>query len=159
MKTLEKSIRKSRGNVTPADFRDVMNNVEVPVIISKRRSFDPKNFTGQYNVFIKWSGILANFPSSWLAETCYPRPYLRVSTPQMLNDGLFGVSVMSQLKRKFSRQCFAQTDEFGVHFLMTSQYTHLISRRFLLASDNAMDVSLLLKSISCKIPDNLIKQL
>ena len=77
----------------------------------------------------------------------------------MLNDGLFGVSVMSQRKRRFTRQFFAQTDEFGVHFLMTSQYTHLISRRFLLAADNAMDVSLLLKSISCKIPDNLIKQL
>ena len=36
---------------------------------------------------IKWSGILANFAHSWLAETCFPRPYLRVSTPQMLNDG------------------------------------------------------------------------
>ena len=77
----------------------------------------------------------------------------------MLNDGLFGVSVMSQRKRRFSRQIFAQTGEFDVHFLMTSQYTHLISRRFLLAADNAMDVSLWLKSISCKIPDNLIKQL
>ena len=66
----------------------------------------------------------------------------------MLNDGLFGVSVMSQRKRRFTRQFFAQTDEFGVHFLMTSQYTHLISRRFLLAADNVMDVSLLLKSIS-----------
>ena len=77
----------------------------------------------------------------------------------MLNDGFFGVSVMSQRKRRFSRQIFAQTAEFVVHFLMTSQYTHLISRRFLLAADNAMDVSLLLKSISCKIPDNLIKQL
>ena len=77
----------------------------------------------------------------------------------MLNDGLFGVSVMSQRKRRFSRQIFAQTGEFDVHFLMTSQYTHLISRRFLNAADNAMDVSLWLKSISCKIPDNLIKQL
>ena len=46
----------------------------------------------------------------------------------MLNDGLFGVSVMSQRKRRFTRQFFAQTDEFGVHFLMTSQYAHLISR-------------------------------
>ena len=54
---------------------------------------------------------------------------------------------------------FAQTGEFDVHFLMTTQYTHLISRRFLLAADNAMDVSLWSKSISCKIPDNLIKQL
>ena len=60
----------------------------------------------------------------------------------MLNDGLFGVSVMSQRKHRFSRQMFAQTGEFDVHFLMTSQYTHLISRRFLLAADNAMDVSL-----------------
>ena len=77
----------------------------------------------------------------------------------MLNDGLFGVSVMSQPKRRFTRQFFAQTDEFGVHFLMTSQYTHLISHWFLLAADNAMDVSSLLKSISVKIPDNLIKQL
>ena len=108
---------------------------------------------------IKWSGILANFAYSWLAETWFTRPYLRVSTPQMLNDGLFGVSVMSQRKRRFSRQSFAQTGEFDVHFLMTSQYTHLISRRFLLAADNAMDVSLWLKSISCKIPNNLIKQL
>ena len=65
---------------------------------------------------------------------------------------------MSRRKRKFSRQFFAQTGEFRVHFLITSQYTHLISRRFLLATDNAMDVSLSLKSISCKIPDNLIKQ-
>ena len=81
---------------------------------------------------IKWSGILANFAYSWLAETCFPRPYLRVSTPQMLNDGLFGVSVMSQRKRRFTRQFFAQTGEFGVHFLMTSQYTHVISRRFCL---------------------------
>ena len=79
---------------------------------------------------IKWSGILANFALSWLAETCFPRQYLRVSTPQMLNDGLFGVSVMSQRKRRFSCQIFAWTGEFGVHFLMTSQYTHLISRRF-----------------------------
>ena len=43
-------------------------------------------------IFIKWSGILANFASSRLVETCFPRPYLRVSTPQILNDGLFGVS-------------------------------------------------------------------
>ena len=77
----------------------------------------------------------------------------------MLNDGLFGFSVMSQRKRRFTCQFFAQASEFGVHFLMTSQYKHLISRRFLLAADNAMDVSLCLKSISCKIPDNLIKQL
>ena len=81
-------------------------------------------------LIIKWSGILANFALLWLAETCFPRPYLRVSTPQMLNDGLFGVSVMSQRKRRFSCQIFAWTGEFGVHFLMTSQYTHLISRRF-----------------------------
>ena len=60
----------------------------------------------------------------------------------MLNDSLFGVSVMSQQKRRFSCQIFAWTGEFGVHFLMTSQYTHLISRRFLIAVDNAMDVSL-----------------
>ena len=77
----------------------------------------------------------------------------------MLNDGLFGVSVMSQRQRRFSRQMFASTGEFGVHFLMTSQYKHLISRRFLLTADNAMDVSLCLRTISCKIPDNLIKQL
>ena len=77
----------------------------------------------------------------------------------MLKDGLFGVSVMSQRKRRFTLQIFAQTAEFGVQFFMTSQYTHLISRRFLLAAYNAMDVSLLFKSISCKIPDNLIKQL
>ena len=89
---------------------------------------------------IKWSWILANFAYSWLAQTWFTRPYLRVSTPQMLNDGLFGASVMSQRKRRFSRQIFAQTDEFDVHFHMTSQYTHLISRRFLLAADNAMDV-------------------
>ena len=94
---------------------------------------------------IKWSGILSNFAYSWLAETWFTRPHLRVSTPQMLNDGLFGVSVMSQRKRRFSRQIFAQTGEFDVHFLKTSQYTHLISRRFLLAADNAMDVSLWLK--------------
>ena len=92
--------------------------------------------------FIKLSGILSNFASSWFAETCFPRPYLRVSTPQMLNDGLFGVSVMSKRKRRFTRHFFAHTDEFGVHFLMTSQYTHLISRRCLLAADNALDVSL-----------------
>ena len=66
---------------------------------------------------------------------------------------------MSQRKRRFSCQIFAWTGEFGVYFLMTSQYTHHISRRFLIAADNAMDVSLWLKSISCKIPDNLIKQL
>ena len=108
---------------------------------------------------IKWSGISPYFARLWLAETAFTGVYLRVSWPQMLNDGLFGVSVMSQRKRRFSRQCFAQTDEFRVHFLMTSQYTHLISRRFFLAADNAMDVSLLLKSISRKIPDNLIKQL
>ena len=106
---------------------------------------------------IKWSGIFANFAYS--CETCFPRPYLRVSTPQMLNDCLFGVSVMSQRKRRFTRQLFASTGEFVVHFLMTSQYMHLISRRFLLATNNAMDVSLCLKSVSCKIPDNLIKQL
>ena len=39
MKTLEKSIRNSRGNVTPADSRDFMNNVarivRCPVIISQ----------------------------------------------------------------------------------------------------------------------------
>ena len=93
-----------------------------------------KIFNGLYNYviygFIKWSGILPNFALSWLVETCFPRQYLRVSTPQMLNDGLFGVSVMSQRKRRFSCQIFAWTGEFGVHFLMTSQYTHLISRRF-----------------------------
>ena len=60
----------------------------------------------------------------------------------MLNDGLFGVSVMSQRKRRFSRQIFAWTSEFGVHFLMTSQYTYLILCRFFIAVDNAMDVSL-----------------
>ena len=59
----------------------------------------------------------------------------------MLDDGLFGVSVMSQRKRRFSCQIFAQTGEFCVHFLMTSQYTYLILRRFLIALDNAMDVS------------------
>ena len=75
-------------------------------------------------------GNFANFAYSWLAETWFTRPYLRVSTPQMLNDGLFGVSMMSQRKRRFTRQFFAQTGELGVHFLMTSQYTHLISLRF-----------------------------
>ena len=77
----------------------------------------------------------------------------------MLNDGLFGVSVMSQRKHRFTRQIFAQTGQCGVHILMTSQYTHLILRRFLLVADNARDDSLGLKLISCKIPDNLIKQL
>ena len=56
----------------------------------------------------------------------------------MLNDGLFGVSVMSQRKRRFMRQFFAQTGEFG----MTSQYMQLILHQFLLATDNAMDVAL-----------------
>ena len=51
---------------------------------------------------IKWSGILANFAYSWLTETCFPRPYLRVRTPQMLNDSLSGVSMMPQLKRRFT---------------------------------------------------------
>ena len=61
------------------------------------------------------------------------------------------------MKTQVYASFFAQTGEIGVHFLMTSQYKHLISRRFLLAADNAMDVSLCLKSISYKIPDNLIK--
>ena len=58
----------------------------------------------------------------------------------MLNKSLFGVSVMSQRKRRFTYQFFAQTGEFGVHFLMTSQCTHLISHGNLLVAD--MDVSL-----------------
>ena len=81
-------------------------------------------------IIIKWSGISPSFARLWLADTAFTRVYLRVNWPQMLNDGLFGVSVMSQRKRRFSCQIFAWTGEFGVHFLMTSQYRHLISRRF-----------------------------
>ena len=103
--------------------------------------------TNMFNNIIKWSGISANFAYSWLAETCFPRPYLRVSRPQMLNDGLFGVSVMSQLKRRLTRQILAHTGEFGVRFLMTSQYTHLISRRNCLRRTTSWAFLFYIKSI------------
>ena len=54
------------------------------------------------------------------------------------NDGLFGVSSKTQVYASI----FGLDWRVWCAFLMTSQYSHIISRRFLLAVDNAMDVSL-----------------
>ena len=115
------------NSVISVHFRMILLKISVIFIHFQEISVISVNFKVISRI-IKWSGILANFAYSWLAETLFTRPYLRVSTPQMLNDGLFGASVMSQRKRRFSRQIFAQTDEFDVHFHMTSQYTHLRRR-------------------------------
>ena len=95
--------------------------------------------------------MIGNFGYFLLIRDWTRRAFLD-RTSQMHNDGLFGASVMSQRERRSTRQLFVQTGEFGVHFLMTSQYSHLISRRFLLAADNAMDVFCDLNQFHVKFP-------
>ena len=55
VKTLEKLIRDSRCNVTPADSRDVMSKVagtvNCPSLVQSGVLFDPEIFTRQYSLF------------------------------------------------------------------------------------------------------------
>ena len=66
---------------------------------------------------------------------------------------------MSQRRRRYSRQFFAWTGEFGVHYLYDVTIYALHFAPILYEADNAMDVSLRLKSMSRKIPENLVKLL
>ena len=64
------------------------------------------------------------------------RNVLSMGVPQSVNTNhLHGVSTKTQVYASN----FAKTGEFCVRVHMTLQYTHIISRRFLIAADNVMD--------------------
>ena len=76
--------------------RDFMSNLQKSKwFVLKDKFNDTSRYIDDIFTIIKWSGISPSFARLWLAETAFTRVYLRVNWPQMLNDGLFGVSVMS----------------------------------------------------------------
>ena len=65
------------------------------------------------------------------------RDVLSLGVPQSVNTyNARGVTTKTQVYASN----FAKTGEFCVRVLVTLQYTHIISRRLLIAADNIMDI-------------------